>query len=328
MEIRVSRRTLFLMGAACGVLGQGALAGVQNFPTRPLRWILGVPAGGGLDIQARILAEIMTRTLGEPVIVDNRPGASGAIAAMAVAQSPPDGHTLITFNVGDYAWYPYVSAKPTYNPANDFDMIAMLTDVPFIMMSNAKIPGNNAKEFVAHVKTLPPGAINYSSGGTNSYQHLMMELFSQQAGIKMTHIPYRGGSQALTDLVAGQNHVQFTVAANAAPFVKSGQLKALGVALPERLEAFPEIPTLVEQGYKIDVPAWAALATTAGTSPAIIERLNVAAMDAIKAPAFVNKMREVGVMIRGSTSQEATRYCHEQIVEWGVTLKELNIKPE
>jgi tripartite-type tricarboxylate transporter receptor subunit TctC len=213
MEIRVSRRTLFLMGAACAMLGQGALAGAQSFPTRPLRWILGVPAGGGLDIQARILAEIMTRTLGEPVIVDNRPGASGAIAAMAVAQSPPDGHTLITFNVGDYAWYPYVSAKPTYNPASDFDMIAMLTDVPFIMMSNAKIPANNAKEFVAYVKTMPPGAINYSSGGTNSYQHLMMELFSQQAGIKMTHIPYRGGSQALTDLVAGQNHVHFTVAA-------------------------------------------------------------------------------------------------------------------
>jgi tripartite-type tricarboxylate transporter receptor subunit TctC len=156
----------------------------------------------------------------------------------------------------------------------------------------------------------------------------MMELFSQQAGIKMTHIPYRGGSQALTDLVAGQNHVQFTVAANAAPFVKTGQLKALGIALPERLEAFHEIPTLVEQGYKIDVPAWAALATAAGTPPAIIERLNAAAMNAIKASAFVNKMREVGVMIRGSTSQEATRYCHAQIVEWGVTLKKLNIKSE
>jgi tripartite-type tricarboxylate transporter receptor subunit TctC len=246
------------MGAASGGLAWATFARGQSFPIKPLRWILGVPAGGGLDVQARILAEIMTRVLGEPVIVDNRPGASGAIAAMAVAQSPPDGHTLITFNVGDYAWYPYLSAKPTYNPVKDFDMVAMLTDVPFIMMSTAKIPANDANEFVSYVKTLPPGSVNYSSGGTNSYQHLMIELFSQQAGIKMTHIPYRGGSQALTDLVAGQNHVQFTVAANAAPFVKTGQLKALGVAFPERLEAFDEIPTLVEQGYKIDVPAWAA----------------------------------------------------------------------
>jgi tripartite-type tricarboxylate transporter receptor subunit TctC len=145
----------------------------------------------------------------------------------------------------------------------------------------------------------------------------MMELFSQQAGIKMTHIPYRGGSQALTDLVAGQNHVQFTVAANAAEFVTTGQLKALGVAFPVRLGAFPKIPTLVEQGYKIDVPAWAALATAAGAPAAVIESLNAAAMEAIKAPAFISKMREVGVIIRGSTSQEATRYCHEQIIEWG-----------
>jgi tripartite-type tricarboxylate transporter receptor subunit TctC len=328
MEMRLSRRTLLLTGAASSVLGWGSFADGQSFPTKPLRWILGVPAGGGLDIQARILAETMATVLGQPVIVDNRPGASGAIAAMAVAQSPLDGHTLITFNVGDYAWYPYVSAKPAYNPAKDFDMIAMLTDVPFIMMSTAKIPVNDAKEFVDYVKTQPPGSINYSSGGTNSYQHLMMELFSQQAGIKMTHIPYRGGSQALTDLVAGQNQVQFTVAANAAPFVTTGQLKALGVAFPERLEAFPEIPTLVEQGFKIDVPAWAALATAAGTPPAVIERLNAAAMEAIKAPAFVSKMREVGVIIRGSTSQEATRYCHEQIIEWGVTLKKLNIKSE
>lgn len=328
MEMRLSRRTLLLTGTASSVLGWGTFADGQSFPTKPLRWILGVPAGGGLDIQARILAETMANVLGVPVIVDNRPGASGAIAAMAVAQSPPDGHTLITFNVGDYAWYPYVSAKPAYNPAKDFDMIAMLTDVPFIMMSTAKIPVNDAKEFVDYVKTQPPGSINYSSGGTNSYQHLMMELFSQQAGIKMTHIPYRGGSQALTDLVAGQNHVQFTVAANAAPFVTTGQLNALGVAFPVRLEAFPEIPTLVEQGYKIDVPAWAALATAAGTPAAVIERLNAAATDAIKAPAFVSKMREVGVIIRGSTSQEATRYCHEQIIEWGVTLKRMNIKSE
>ena len=315
-------------GAASGVLELTTFARGQSFPTKPIRWMLGVPAGGGLDIQARILAEIMSRDLAQPIIVDNRPGASGAIAATGVAQSPPDGHTLITFNVGDYAWYPYVAAKPTYDPAKDFDMIAMLTSVPFILMSNAKIPGNDAKEFVRYVKTLPPGSINYSSGGTNSYQHLMMELFSRLAGIKMTHIPYRGGSQALTDLVAGQNHVQFTVAATAAAFVKTGELRALGVATPERLEAFPEIPTLVEQGYKVDVPAWAALATAAGTPTPVIARLNRAAMDAVKAPAFVNKMREVGVTISGSTSQEATRYCHEQIVEWGAKLKELNIKPE
>jgi tripartite-type tricarboxylate transporter receptor subunit TctC len=141
------------------MLGRATFADGQSFPTKPLRWILGVPAGGGLDIQARILAETMANVLGEPVIVDNRPGASGAIAAMAVAQSPPDGHTLITFNVGDYAWYPYVSAKPAYNPAKDFDMIAMLTDVPFIMMSTAKIPVNDAKEFVDYVKTRPPGSI-------------------------------------------------------------------------------------------------------------------------------------------------------------------------
>src|SRR5262245_62167924 len=226
-NMSLNRRNVLLASIVAGAFGATPAARGQSFPTKPIRWILGVPAGGGLDIQARILSARMSQTLGQPVIVDNRPGASGAIAAMAVAQSPPDGHTLITFNVGDYAWYPHVNAKPAYKPAEDFDMVAMLTDVPFIMASNVKVPGNDAREFAAYVKTQPSGSINYSSGGTNSYQHLFMELFSQQAGIRMTHIPYRGGSQALTDLVAGQNHVQFTVAATAGPLIRSGQLKSL-----------------------------------------------------------------------------------------------------
>ncbi len=320
-----NRRTVVL-GVASAVVAGPFAASAQSYPSKPIRWIIGVPAGGGLDMQARILSGLMSKSLGQPVVVDNRPGGGGAIAASSVATSPPDGYTLISLNVGDYALNPHMYSKLSYDPARDFAMIGRVTTIPMWLLVNAKLPVNNLAEFIAYAKSQPTGAVNIASAGPGTAQHLMLELLNEQAQLSMTHVPYRGGAPAMTDLLGGQVQALFNDTGSSLPHVKSGALKALAVAMPERLATFPDVPTLIELGYDVQVPVWIALGTVAGTPPAVIARLNESLLQAIRAPEFSGKMAEVGVVLTPSSSQEAEAFARKQLADWGPILKRRNIK--
>ena len=320
-----NRRTVVL-GVASAVVAGPFAASAQSYPSKPIRWIIGVPAGGGLDMQARILSGLMSKSLGQPVVVDNRPGGGGAIAASSVATSPPDGYTLISLNVGDYALNPHMYSKLSYDPARDFAMIGRVTTIPMWLLVNAKLPVNNLAEFIAYAKSQPTGAVNIASAGPGTAQHLMLELLNEQAQLSMTHVPYRGGAPAMTDLLGGQVQALFNDTGSSLPHVKSGALKALALAMPERLATFPDVPTLIELGYDVQVPVWIALGTVAGTPPAVIARLNESLLQAIQAPEFSGKMAEIGVVLTPSSSQDAEAFARKQLADWGPILKRRNIK--
>lgn len=325
MQMNQDRRR-FLFGAMASLPLMMTTANAQTYPNRPIRWIIGVPAGGGLDMQARILAGLMSKSLGQPIVVDNRPGAGGAIAASSVASSSPDGHTLISLNIGDYALNPHLYSKLSYDPARDFVLIGMVTTIPMWLVVGAKVPVNNIAELIAYAKSQPAGSLNFASAGPGTAQHLMIELLNEQAGLSLTHVPYRGGAPAMNDVLAGQVHGMFQDTGSSLPHVKSGSVKALALAMPKRLPAFPDIPTLVESGYDVQVPVWIALGTVAGTPPAIVARLNEALLEAIRSPEFSSKMTDVGVVLSPSSSQEAEAFARKQLAEWGPILKRRNIR--
>lgn len=318
-------RRRFLSGLG-GLVAFPAVAGAQSYPSKPIRWIVGVPAGGGLDMQARILAGLMSKSLGQPVVVDNRPGAGGAIAASAVAAAQPDGYTLISLNVGDYALNPHLYSKLSYDPARDFAMVGMVTTIPMWLLVGARLPVGNLAEFISYARSQPPGSLNFASAGPGTAQHLMLELLNEQAQLNLTHVPYRGGAPAMTDLLGGQVQGMFQDTGSSLPHVRSGAMKALAIAMPQRLAAFPQLPTLVESGYDVQVPVWIALGTVAATPPVIIARLNEALNEAIRNPEFSSKMNEVGVIINPSSSAEAETFARRQLADWGPVLKRRNIR--
>jgi len=277
-------------------------------------------------MQARILSGLMSKSLGQPVVVDNRPGAAGSIAASSVATASPDGHTLITLNIGDYALNPHLYSKLSYDPSRDFAMIGMVTTMPMWLVVGSKVPVNTASEFISYAKSQPPGSLNIASAGAGTAQHLMIELLNEQAGLSLTHVPYRGGAPAMTDVVAGQVHGMFQDTGSSLPHVKSGAMKALALSMPKRISAFPDMPTLLELGYDVQVPVWIALGTVSGTPPAIIARLNEALVEAVKSPEFTSKMNEVGVVLSPSSSGEAEAFARKQLADWGPILKRRNIQ--
>ena len=319
-----NRRAVVLGLASAAALPLAALA--QTYPSRPIRWVIGVPAGGGLDMQTQLLAGLMSKSLGQPIVIDNRPGAGGAIAASNVATSPPDGYTLISLNVGDYALNPHMYSKLPYDPPRDFAMIGMVSTIPMWLLVNAKLPVNTLPELVAYVKSQPPGSVNFASAGPGTAQHLMLELLNEQAQLNLQHVPYRGGAPAMTDLLSGQVQGMFQDTGSSLPHVRSGAFKALAVAMPKRIAAFPDLPTLIELGVDVQVPVWIALGTVAGTPSALIVRLNEALIEATKSPDFTNKMSEVGVIVNPSSSDEAETFARKQLADWGPVLKRRNIK--
>jgi tripartite-type tricarboxylate transporter receptor subunit TctC len=319
-------RRRFLLGAIASLPLMTSRANAQTYPSGPIRWIVGVPAGGGLDMQARLLAGLMSKSLGQPIVVDNRPGAGGAIAASSVASSAPDGHTLISLNIGDYALNPHLYSKLSYDPARDFALIGMVITFPFWLVVGAKVPASNIAEFIAYAKSQPPGSLNFASAGPGTAQHLMIELLNEKAGLSLTHVPYRGGAPAMNDVLSGQVHGMFQDTASSFPHVKAGSVKALALAMPKRLPAFPEMPTLLESGYDVQVPVWIALGTVAGTQPAIIARLNESLLQAIHSPEFSSKMTDLGILLTPSSSQEAEAFARKELAEWGPILKRRNIR--
>ena len=302
-------------------------AQAQTFPAKPVRWMVGYPAGSGLDFVTRAVAEPMSKLLGQPIVVENRTGAAGAIAATAVAGSPPDGYTLLSTDLGSYAMNPHLFSKLPYDSKRDLRMVGMLVNIPFVMFVPASLPANNAREFFDWVRSQPPGRVNFASSGLGTVHQMNMEVLARKAGVKMVHVPYKGSTAAFPDVISGQVSAFMVGPNDGMPFVKAGKLKIIATATPQRLPILPDVPTLLESGFDTGYGAWLGVSTTAGAPAAAVERLNQALNAAMSEPALAKRFTDLGfVVFDRMGTRQAQDFAWAQHDEWGTILRSFNIK--
>ncbi|MBS7703619.1 Bug family tripartite tricarboxylate transporter substrate binding protein [Chelatococcus asaccharovorans] len=301
-------------------------ARAAEFPSGPIRFIVPFNAGGGTDVVARVVAEEMSKSLGQPVLVDNRPGAQGIAGTKAGAMASPDGQTITFVLQATLALNPSLYKATNYDPAKDFVPISQLSTSPYVVAVNPKLGVKTIQELIAKAKATP-GSINYASGAAAS--HLASLLFQKTVGIAMTHIPYSGSGQALTDLLSGRVGVMLSSPVSVLPHIKSGSLIPLAVTGPERIPSLPDVPTVAELGYPdFDVSGWYGIAAPKGTDPAIVAKLNAAVVAALQQDSVRASLEKSGVDGRSSTPEEFRKLIDTEIKRWTALIKEEGIKPE
>jgi tripartite-type tricarboxylate transporter receptor subunit TctC len=296
-------------------LAAGA-AGAEDFPSHPIRLIVPYAAGGAADSVARIIAKRVTETIGQPIVTENRGGAGSIIGTEFVNKSNPDGYTLLLGQSGPISINPAVYKTLPYDPLKDFAPISMTTSYPYVMVVSPMLGVRTLQEFVSLAKS-KPGALNYGSAGVGASNHLVTELFGSKAGIKMTHIPYRGTALAVADLIAGQVQVVFADPVSALPHVKAGSLLALAVTSKERSPIVPDVPTIAESGYPgFDAIAWHGILAPANTPQAIIDRLHKEIMAALKDPASKALLEAQAIQIVGTSPEAFASFIRQDIATW------------
>ena len=306
-----------------------ALAGpacAQSYPAKPIRMIVPYPAGGATDFFARAVFPKMGETLGQPVLVENRPGAGTSIGASEVARSTPDGYTLLLGDAGTYAFNPTLYKKLSYNPAKDFAPVSLTGRFALILAVNpTSVKAGSLKEFVDAAKS-QPGKLDYGAPGPGSPIHLAMELFKQRAGITMTPIPYKGGADALNDLIGGRIGAMFLDIASGLPQIRGGKVKALAVASDKRVAALPELPTIGEAGYPgFEAWAWQGFVAPAGTPREVVMRLNSEFAKVMADPSIRQRLSESGFEPQTSSPEQFTAYMKNEIAKWEKVIRDSNI---
>ncbi|MBI2728952.1 MAG: tripartite tricarboxylate transporter substrate binding protein [Polaromonas sp.] len=317
------------MAAVVAALAGGFAPAVQaqSYPAKPIRFIVPYPAGGGTDIVARLVAAKMTISMGQPVVVDNKPGASTVIGTDMVAKAPADGYTfgLVT---DSHAINPTFFPKLPYDSFRDFEPLTQLVFVPLVLVANPSLNVKTVPELIAAAKA-KPGKINYASIGNGTPHHLSMEWFKSMAGISMTHIPYKGVAPALTDLVAGQVDVMFTGTSSASPYVKAGRLHALAVSSAKRQPAFPDTPPVAEAGLpEFDFMTWYGTVLPAGTPRNIVMRLNQEIAAALNQPDVKDKLGGLGVVGAPSTPEAFGAFIRTEAQKLDRIVKVTGVKAE
>jgi len=321
------RRLVALLAAALAATATGS-ARAQDYPNRPIKLVVAFTAGGTTDFVARLLAERLRTLLGQPVIVENRPGANGAIAAEYVAKSDPDGYTLFFTTVGAVAINPALRSNLAYDPIKDFAPVGMAVFNSTMLVVNAAMKINSARELAALAKARP-GAVTIGVTGLGAISHLGLELFQAAAGVKFQAVPYRGASQAVTDLMGGQLDGLFGDVPTVMAQVKAGKLKALAATSQERSVIFPDVPTFLEQGFPDTVAnQWAGTLAPAGTAPAIIAKLSGAFHAALTDADVRRRLAQAGVTASPSTPEAFALYINQEIARWGKLIREKGIKGE
>jgi tripartite-type tricarboxylate transporter receptor subunit TctC len=301
-----------------------AAAHAQPYPTKPIRFVAPFAPGGGTDFIARIAAQKLTEALKQQVIVENRPGAGGTLGAEIGAKAPPDGYTL-TVIAGSYSVNPGLY-KLAFDPVNDITPIIQFSQGPFVIVAHPSLPAKNAKELIAIAKS-KPGQLLYATSGQGSITHLATELFAMMAGIKMTHIPYKGTGPALTDTIAGQTQLLWGSAAAAVPAVKGGRLKAIGVSTMQRIAALPDVPTVNESGLKgYDVILWHGLIGPKGLPRPIVDRVNGELNKAVKSKDMEDKLATDGVSSAGGTAEQFGALIKRDIDTWRKVVQKAGVK--
>jgi tripartite-type tricarboxylate transporter receptor subunit TctC len=303
-------------------------AAADSYPSKPVQIIVPAPPGGALDIGARIVAQKLNETLGQPVIVENRPGASHMIAAAFVAKATPDGHTLLLGSQTALAVVPILYPKAGVDPVKDFAAAALIGNVPLILVVNPSVPAKSVRELIAYAKA-KPGELNFGSGGVGTTPHMAGELFVTTAGIKLVHVGYKGEAPALTDLIGGHLSMMFSNVSAAMPHVKAGKLRGLAVTSPERQAAAPGVPTVAESGLPgYEVQTWLGLVAPAGTPREILARLNAEVAKAVARPDVKQRFADQGMTAAGGTPEQFADYIKSENVKWAKVIKDAGVQPE
>jgi len=298
-------------------------AHAQEWPSKPIRFILPFPPGGGTDLLGRLLAENLSTRLGQPVVTENRGGAGGNVGAEAAARSAPDGYTIVLV-APSIAISTSLYSKLPYDPVKDFTPVAMVAAVPNVMITHPSV-AKNLKDFIALAKARP-GGLNFGSGGAGTSNHLAGELLNLVAGIKLVHIPYKGVNLAMNGVLAGEVQLAFIGIPVPAPHIKAGRLVGLAVLAPHRSPIIPEVPTAAEAGLpNFDVTTWYAILAPAGTPRAIVTRLNTELASIVDAPEVKGRFATMATEPMTSTPEEASAYIQREIAKWGDVVKKAGL---
>ena len=311
--------------ATAGVLSAAPAQAQGTWPDKPLKLVVPYPAGGNADNTARLLATQLGHRLGQQVVVDNRPGGSGTIGAAAVAKAPADGYTLL-LDATAFTVNPSLFPKLPFDAAKDFAPISLVLQVPLLMVVPANSPFQSVAD-VAKAARARPGHLTYASAGNGGAQHLAGELFKQGQKVAITHIPYRGGAPALTDLIGGQVDVMFSATTASGPFVKSGKLRALAISSPRRVEGWESVPTAAESGVPgFQVSEWNGLFAPAGTPRPVLERLEAETRAIVASPEMKKRFAELGVQGVGSSAQEFSSFLKAETTKWAEVIRTSGIR--
>jgi len=328
MRSNISVTTLLRIAALAIAAGFSGTVSAQDFPSRPVRMIVAFAPGGTADFTARIIADRMQTLLGQPIAVENKPGANGAIGAEYVAKSDPDGYTLFFTTVGAVAINPALRSDLPYDPLKDFVAVGKAAVNSTILVVNANMPVNSARDLVELAKR-KPNSITIGITGRGALSDLGRQLFEDAAGIKLQAVPYRGAAPAITDLLAGHLDGLFGDVPTIMAQVKAGKLKALAATSSQRSDIFPDVPTFVEQGYAGVVgDNWAGVLAPAATPPPVIAKLNAALVAALNDPELRTRLRNAGTTPAPSTPDEFENYLREENARWGKVIREKGIKGE
>jgi len=315
-----------LLTLACAAFCAGAAA--QGFPSKPIHIVVPYPAGGTTDLMARALQEPMQKTLGQPVIVDNKPGAAGAIGAREVARSPADGYTLLFSNNGPSSTTPLLVKDAGYDGLRDFAPVSLVSTAPLFVVVNASVPANDLKSFIDYARSQPNG-LEYASAGIGSLGHLASELFARMAGIKMVHIPYKGQAPTSNAVMTGEVKVLITTSSSAMNgYITAGRVKLLGVSTPEPSTLAPGAPVVssVLPGYKVEI--WFGLLAPAGTPADVVARLNDAVGKALALPELQQRFVNFGVIATAGTPKRLGDLIADEVPRWTQIVREANIRAE
>lgn len=321
------KKMLSVIAAAIALMGVNAAPALaQDFPTRPVKILIAFPVGGLLDTVSRVVGEKLGAQLGQQFLVEARPGAGGTLATTAVAKADPDGYTLMMIN-DNHALNPSVFKKLPYDSVKDFAPIGFVGYTPLLLTANPSVPVKDVKGLIDMLRQ-KPGSVTYGSVGVGSASHLAGEMFGAAAGVKLLHIPYRGGAPALNDLLAGHVNTMFLSPVIGLAHLQAGKLTALAIAAPKRLEILPDVPTMAKAGAPVDASYWFGLVAPAGTPPAIVAKLEKALIDVLAMPDVRKRLTEMGAVVTPLKSKEFGDYIRSEITKWADIVAKAGVTPE
>jgi tripartite-type tricarboxylate transporter receptor subunit TctC len=322
-----SRRTILIALASCLAFAAPAAAQPDNYPSKPVRFIVPWPAGGGTDVFARAIGQKLHDALGQPFIVDNRSGASGNIGASAVAKAPPDGYTIMIGTI-TLATNPGLYSSLDFDATKDLAAVTLIADIPHVLVVNPAIPARSVAELVALAKS-KPGKLSYASAGVGSPFHIAAEFFKSTAGVDLLHVPYKGGAPAISDVVGGHADVTFANLVAVYPQIQGGLVRALAVTTAKRSATLPDVPTLAEAGLKdYAFASWFGIFVPAGTPPAIVKKLNAEIVKILRSPEISERLSKEGADLIASSPEYFADYLKSETAKWSTLVRAAGIRAD